>query len=628
MTADDTNDPAPAAPTHGRTLLRRLSYTPLRDVIRGRLTGRLDLDALLEDAALPAPAEKLVRRVARRTRLTPLERVDVARELIAHARDAVESGRTGEEIVAAFGDEKRAARLIRRAKLRTRPLAWRVARRIKQGALLSVCALVVLYGVAAIRLWTGRPNPKHDYVADLNAPALDVPENERAWPAYRAALLSLEDPKAAMLDSSGLGPGPGGPRSPSAPTQAYLERNQQGLARLRAASRLPHLGYVAIAGLHDEDLPLFKPDAVGAERPSEAPQADMWPTMGLLLPYLSSLRTAARLLGEDALLAAQMGHGDRCLADLDAMLRIGEHVREHALLISDLVGAAILALTVDKTNTILADNPGALSDAQLWRLAHRLTGFSRGGPLALHLERERLWFYDLLQTIYTDDGHGDGRLTASGLRALAEAQAMGANLSGPLPGPLAPIAGAVVADRRSMRQTYDRLMDRAVAWSARPLWERGAPSPDQDVESIMSSPLERFRYHPIVSLMPGLGGASVSLERATQQRDAALVVIALELFRRHRGGWPGSLDRLVPDLLPAIPPDRYDGKALKYVLRDGRPILYSAGADGTDDGGVAPVYTSRADWRPSAPRGDWILWPPPEPPPPPGPKRESAQDQR
>ena len=110
-----------------------------------------------------------------------------------------------------------------------------------------------------------------------------------------------------------------------------------------------------------------------------------------------------------------------------------------------------------------------------------------------------------------------------------------------------------------------------------------------------------------------------------------LVVVAVELYRREHGDWPKTLNALVPEYLPAVPLDRFDGKALKYVLRDGQPIVYSIGSDRVDNDGVAPkdesyrkffVQMWRSAKEAAADRqdhpdwiGDWILWPPPKPEP-------------
>ena len=99
-----------------------------------------------------------------------------------------------------------------------------------------------------------------------------------------------------------------------------------------------------------------------------------------------------------------------------------------------------------------------------------------------------------------------------------------------------------------------------------------------------------------------------------QQRDAMLVAIALELYRRRRGVWPASLDALVPELLPAIGPDRFDGEPLRYRLLDGKPLVYAIGWDRDDDRGQPP-RNQRGRPEPRLARntqadGDWILWPP------------------
>ena len=68
---------------------RRLCRTPMHDVVRARITGRLDLEAMIAAAELPDPLRQLVRDVTRRTRLNRLEKVTVAEELAGHFRDGL-----------------------------------------------------------------------------------------------------------------------------------------------------------------------------------------------------------------------------------------------------------------------------------------------------------------------------------------------------------------------------------------------------------------------------------------------------------------------------------------------------------------------------------------------------------
>jgi hypothetical protein len=119
------------------------------------------------------------------------------------------------------------------------------------------------------------------------------------------------------------------------------------------------------------------------------------------------------------------------------------------------------------------------------------------------------------------------------------------------------------------------------------------------------------------------------------ERDALVTAIALRLHHRRAGSWPGSLTELTPHLLPEVPRDPFTGDGMKYLVREGRPVLYSVGTDRDDDGGVLPAARPRktltdvlrrvsewhppqrrAEWREAGrlPDGDWVLWPPPSVP--------------
>src|SRR6266496_704429 len=170
-----------------QTLWYKLRYTPLRDALRGRITARLDLRRLLEGAALPPAVKELIHRVAKKTSLWRLEKLDVTQELISHFADGIESGVSSEELIKAFGNETEAAILIRRAKRRNRPPSWQVLRVL--GWLTA--ALFVFYGGFAIYFFAGRPSPGISYIARVNQTIEKTPLEDRAWPIYRRVLLSL-----------------------------------------------------------------------------------------------------------------------------------------------------------------------------------------------------------------------------------------------------------------------------------------------------------------------------------------------------------------------------------------------------------------------------------------------------
>ena len=83
-----------------RSFRHRLFYTtPMRDLVRAQITGRLDLTIYPECAGLPTAISALVVRVTRQTRLRVMEKIDVARELTAHFSEGIAAGKTAEELI-------------------------------------------------------------------------------------------------------------------------------------------------------------------------------------------------------------------------------------------------------------------------------------------------------------------------------------------------------------------------------------------------------------------------------------------------------------------------------------------------------------------------------------------------
>jgi hypothetical protein len=74
---------------------------------------------------------------------------------------------------------------------------------------------------------------------------------------------------------------------------------------------------------------------------------------------------------------------------------------------------------------------------------------------------------------------------------------------------------------------------------------------------------------------------------------SAAVGIACERYRLKQGRWPESLAKLVPDYLPAVPLDPYDGKPLKMKSLDDGVVIYSVGEDGADKGGAQRLDNDR-----------------------------------
>ncbi|TVQ33068.1 MAG: hypothetical protein EA376_03160 [Phycisphaeraceae bacterium] len=592
-----------------------LAQTPMRDVVRGRLTGRLDWRREIRDAELPERVGALVETVVKRTRLWGLEKVDVARELCAHFRDAMDSGLGAPEAIERYGDPKIAARLIRRAKRRARPPAWQVWRRFCQCAGSALAAVLVIYTWFGVTYWLGSPNPARDYLAEINAAAAATPEDARAWPIHRAALLEIGDlPDGVISSEAPLGAGV------SDETAAFLDRHRDSIDAFRRAGLMERMGYIAATSHHPEDVPLF-----GAIDPVDEYAVDALEgsVISALLPHLASVRRIGQLLGNDARLAHERGDADLAVRSLRAIFGIANQVREHPLLISDLVSISIHAYALNIVSELLHKAPERFEAGQLIELSHEIAGAIPDG-FSVRLDGERVTFHDVVQRAYTDDGDGGGRMTRQGLHAMASLQGgESAAETGGIEDIIGPFATALMS-RRAAVEEFERVMALLERVVTRPLWEVEASAEwrrlnewkqEEGLQSLTSLPR---------LLLPAIDRAGVQGNFLLQMRDGVFVAIALELHQRRHGAWPESLEALTPGLLPRVPPDRFDGAPIRYRLRDGEPVVYSVGANMKDNGGRVHFdqdgnptnrftmawrgsYPGRHDWIPDA---DWILWPP------------------
>ncbi|MBI5760662.1 MAG: hypothetical protein HZA46_19260 [Planctomycetales bacterium] len=578
--------------------------------------------------ALPTELAILVTTVVRRTRLWRREQADVARELLAHFLDGLAAGQPANRLATTFGSPGVAAKLIRRSKLRNRPLVWRAARRTAQSTALLLVVVIVWWSLLLIRFQFRQPTITRDFVGEMDQRSLAVPEADRAWPLYREALVKLD--LSVLRDSSkwkgtdwhiqhdAFRHGPNGEHWPL--VREHLSRNDVSLQLVRAAAAKPRFGFVFRDRTNTEFLETYR----GSYDRFDASTRSL--LTGVLLPHVQELRNLQRLLFADIHRTLADRDQPALTADLRALLALAGHVGELGFVMADLSSFAYLASCEMAIFDVLTTAPDLFSDADLRELAHRLAVFRGGGPLKIHIDEDRQFAADFLQQLYSDDGRGGGTLTAPGA-----ALVLAKNWYDPVrPDQLASLWGqlrfqligsglsGVVASRAEMQEVLDQYCALRSREQTRPLWEQDF---DQDAEShtflkrLDELSFTRLKYKLLLSyLQPQTElnrviEISVTTETATLRRDATLVVIALELFHRRHGRWPEALTELCPDLLPEVPLDRFDGKPLRYRLVDGQPVVYSVGRNRVDDGGQPPTKRQPGEPGWKANDGDWRLWP-------------------
>ena len=119
----------------------------------------------------------------------------------------------------------------------------------------------------------------------------------------------------------------------------------------------------------------------------------------------------------------------------------------------------------------------------------------------------------------------------------------------------------------------------------------------------------RYRKDLVMCQMaiPALSGQVVRTAHLQSLVDQAIVVCALERYRKAKGNYPTSLIDLSPVFIDKIPWDIVNGLPLHYRKEGGSFLLYSIGWNLKDDGGRT-AWTSTNQHYVDPEEGDWT-WP-------------------
>jgi hypothetical protein len=149
---------------------------------------------------------------------------------------------------------------------------------------------------------------------------------------------------------------------------------------------------------------------------------------------------------------------------------------------------------------------------------------------------------------------------------------------------------------------YLKVMDTNIAFASLPF-----PRNLDTISHFSAETFDSLEQHPYTSLhyhhpfefsatfLPSIQiFLKLEAEYASNLR-LATTTLAVERFRLARGKLPENLDELVPQFLPAVPLDPFDGQPLRYHLLAKGYVIYSVGDDCHDDGG----REKPADWKSS-----------------------------
>lgn len=547
--------------------------------------------APLLDFSLPESLMSVVLDVVKRTHLWRGEKLDTACELCTHFADGLEKGETEAALIKSFGSTKTAAQLIRRACLRNRPFAWRARRRTWQVIVLLMIAVLVPWTVVTVRFLAAQPTITFDLIQETDALSRAVPRQERAWPLYLLGFSKYtkdDQVQFGKLRLTGLIEGPASEDWPA--TKAFLKKYVDVTELYLQAASQPKLGFINRPNVND--LGKYRE----LNRPYElnpVGEADIT----IYLPQTQELSFKVVPMLDGAIyLAAEEGNSERCLQLLLARFNVASHYRQTGPYVICQVGAnGLVGSGARLAQQIIIRNPELFTDKQLEILFQKIqdTPFK-----PLNFEPSERWTENILQNAYTDDGKGNGRFTLRGfqiLNDLAEGSSkkqkwlqsiipalMKQNLSEADPtesalfqafaGPLA----TRIADRKEMERELFYLNQ--LLWNVRLKQSDSAKTEYlTEYQRLLESPKSRLKYIFALMILPHSLSTDywTSTEKVAVERMAALTVIAAEQYRRGHGQFPKTAEELVPAFLPEVPIDPYTNKPLRYIIRNGHPVIDS-----------------------------------------------------
>jgi hypothetical protein len=593
-------------------------------------------------STLPPEVDGFIEQVIRGTRLRKAERDDVRAELTSHFAEALASGASAAAAMASYGDPKDSARALRAAAIAKRSAIDRAFGRALVATGWTVGVVVGAYVLFALYLAANAPRPSFDPIERVAERLPVAPPDQVAWASYRKILPALgltghQDGANATADRIDAGPGwPGRKPTDEAGATwdeqvAWCDTHSADLARLRAASALPVLGFPYATGLTELDAALFEQGVIEQSQALIRDKDRPWRAFGIMLPHLASVRQCARVLALDATVAASRGQGAAAVDDLAAIVAMSMQVQQPRFLICDLVAVAMRAVAAQRAVMLLEAMPDAFTDADL----ARLQAVMRSVPAELamlELWGERIGFEDAVQWVYSDDGDGDGFFnpTTENVSMLSsiDAGSLGSDntmssMQSVMVSLVRPGAAIWMAGRKDMMDFYDRWCEELTARRDWTLGTLATAAPTQtDAPLRAGDAVFKSRYLLAALLLPAIDKANTVLAADRAQREAVDVAAACVRFRRAKGAWPTSVAALVPAYLPSTPVDPWSGKA-PGIKGDGATFLvWSVGEDMVDQGGdlsagsqsprarqtSGPERAMACDWVWFAPTGSVDRW--------------------
>jgi len=311
--------------------------------------------------------------------------------------------------------------------------------------------------------------------------------------------------------------------------ETVLDRNRKAFAELDAALAAPEF-----------QVPEYDPTAV--------------------LDYLSTWKALANLLSLRAEASFNARQEQEAFGQALNMVRLGARMQDsNGPILHYLVGTAVRDIGLNEMRRWLATTK--LSPNQLSQFARELANTTSYGSALTNALKAEYQFQ--IQEI-------------DNMRA------------GKLPGqnsvPMASIRVLPVYNDRSTRLMFANNTRALLAAASLPCSQANLPSPDKPNPIAMLVTGNAVGKIMFAMMAPVLQVVIKQKCRGQTHLDATRTLLALRAYQLKHGKLPATLDALVPEFLPEVPSDDFDGQPLRFDPVEKR--VYSVSTDGKDDEGV------------------------------------------
>lgn len=307
-----------------------------------------------------------------------------------------------------------------------------------------------------------------------------------------------------------------------------------------------------------------------------------------ILPHLALLKKLCLVLRYRASAELMLGQTNQAFNDVKLCSRLIDSVKDEPFHISHLVRITSFNLILPVVQEALAKqqwSDSQLNDLQAWL---RKLDFIAAFQLAMRGERI------------------DANLSIEQLRNDREQVAVKDDAK--------TLFIAMIAPRGWYYQNiiaYDRFFQEAVFPVFDPAAKRVYPRRVAEGEVLLEREFKKSTPYNVLAgflarmMSSVLSGTPIKFALAQSLADQATVACALERYRLVNGHYPEKLESLAPRFIEKLPHDIVNGQPLKYGrVADGQFVLYSAGWDERDDGGVIAMTTGKTP-RQDIRQGDW-----------------------